>query len=284
MPCDFPSPAHQAFEMIQKHLKPGFRPSLGIVLGSGLGALAEEIQAGVRLSYEDIPGFYNCSVAGHGGHLFLGYLHGIPVACLQGRPHFYEGITNLEAQTPMRTLKLLGCHTVLSTNASGSLREEVQPGNLVLIKDHINFQFRNPLVGANDERFGERFIGMEDTYDLSLRQQLKAAAKRLDIEVTEGVYFGVLGPSFETPAEIKAFRLLGGDVVGMSTIPEVISARHAGLKIAVVAVITNMAAGMSEIKLSHDETLRGAKLASNKLIALVRDFLHHYTECALNKT
>jgi xanthosine phosphorylase len=271
-----PAPAHLAYEAIKPHMPEGFSPKLGLVLGSGLGVLAHELEQAVSLSYDDIPGFFSCSVAGHGGHLYMGYLRGIPVVCLQGRPHFYEGISNEEAQTPMRTLKLLGCDTVLSTNASGSLHEHTQPGSLVIIKDHINFQFRNPLVGPNDERFGDRFIGMEDTYNPELRTALKASAERIGIEIKEGVYFGVLGPSFETPAEINAFRLLGGDVVGMSTIPEVISARHAGLRVAVVAVITNLAAGMHEVNLSHEETLRGAKLATDKLIALVHDFLDHY--------
>ncbi len=272
------SPPQLAAAYIRKHIADDFKPTLGIILGSGLGVLAEELTHATTLSYDDIPGFFNCSVAGHAGHLHLGYLKGIPVACLQGRPHFYEGTSNQDIVTPVRTLKLLGCDTLISTNASGSLHNEVQPGSLVLIKDHINFQFNNPLVGPNDDNYGPRFIGMEDTYDPKLREEFLRIAAEQDIKLTEGVYFGVLGPSFETPAEINAFRVLGGDVVGMSTIPEVIAARHCGLRVNVIAVITNMAAGMTDTVLSHEETLRGAKLATDKLIKLFHAFFEQYKQ------
>ena len=208
--------------------------------------------------------------------MYLGYLNGLPVACLQGRAHFYEGISHEVAQTYVRTMKLLGCESILITNASGSMRESVQPGDLVVIKDHINFQFTNVLHGHNDDRFGPRFIGMEDTYNVALRDQLFSAADKLDIKLAQGTYLGVLGPSFETPAEIHAFRTLGGDVVGMSTLNEVITAHHCGLKLAVVAVITNMAAGMSAEKLSHDVTLAGAAKASEQLKKLVLQFVADY--------
>ncbi len=275
------TPPQLAAAYIRKHIAEDFTPALGIILGSGLGVLADELTEATTLSYDDIPGFFNCSVAGHGGHLHLGYLKGIPVVCLQGRPHFYEGISNQDILTPVRTLKLLGCDTLISTNASGSLHEAVQPGSLVLIKDHINFQFNNPLVGPNDDNYGCRFVGMEDTYDPALREQFKKIAGEQNITLTEGVYFGVLGPSFETPAEINAYRLLGGDVVGMSTIPEVIAARHCGLRVNVIAVITNMAAGMTDTKLSHEETLRGAKLATDKLITLFHAFFEQYKQLAV---
>jgi xanthosine phosphorylase len=265
-------PVQQAVEYINERSN-NFSPKLGLVLGSGLGVLANDIENPIAISYDDIPGFFNCSVAGHGGHLYLGMLKGVPVACLQGRAHFYEGISHDDVLTPMRTLRMLGCDTLISTNASGSLREEVTPGNLVLVKDHINFQFNNPLVGKNNDAFGPRFIGMEDTYDLEIRETFKRLAGELDISITEGVYFGVLGPSFETPAEIHAFKMLGGDLVGMSTIPEVLAARHCGMKVAVIAVITNMGAGMSSQKLSHDVTLAGAKLGADNLIRLVNAYL-----------
>ncbi|MCH9643824.1 MAG: purine-nucleoside phosphorylase [Gammaproteobacteria bacterium] len=252
---------------------PGFTPKLAIVLGSGLGVLAEHIEDPIVIAYEQLPGFPGCSVSGHGGNLFLGKIKGVPVACMQGRAHYYEGVDYDQIKTPMRTLKLLGCDTLLSTNASGSLRKEVTPGSLVLINDHINFQFNNPLVGANQDEFGPRFIGMEDIYDKGLREKIKAIAQSLDIKITEGVYFGVLGPSFETPAEIRAFRTLGGDVVGMSTIPEVIAAHHCGMKIAVIAAISNMAAGMSDEKLSHDVTLSGAAKATDDLTKIALAFI-----------
>lgn len=268
----FLSNAHEATDYIQKQCN-HFKPTLGIVLGSGLGALAEEIEEATVIQYENIPNFNGCTVKGHSGTLYLGHLKGVPVACLQGRPHYYEGASNADVQLPMRTLKLLGCDTVLSTNASGSLREHVQPGSLVVINDHINFQFNNSLVGPNNDAFGTRFVGMEDTYDAGLRRALLEVAADEKIELHEGIYMGVLGPAFETPAEIRMYRMMGGEVIGMSTIPEVIAARHCGLKVGVIAVISNMAAGMTDIKLSHEETLRGALLGRDKLIQLVSAFL-----------
>ena len=184
---------------------PGFTPSLAIVLGSGLGKLADYIEDPITIPYSKLPGFPDCSVSGHGGNLLLGNIHGVSVACLQGRAHYYEGVDYNQIKTPMRTLKTLGCQTLLSTNSSGSLREEVRPGSLVLINDHINMQFNNPLVGPNQDAFGPRFIGMEDIYNRELRHSLKRIADSLNIHTTEGVYLGVLGPTFETPAEIRAF-------------------------------------------------------------------------------
>ncbi len=270
------TPHAMAAEKIRKLIADDFTPKVAVILGSGLGVLAKELEQVVSIPYTDIPGFFDCTVTGHGGTLHCGYLKGVPVACMQGRAHFYEGISNHDVVTPIRALKLLGCHTLIATNASGSLRPEVTPGSLVLIKDHINFSFNNPLVGPNDDDIGPRFIGLDDAYDTDLRDQFKGLAAELNIPLTEGVYFGVLGPSFETPAEIRAFKLLGGDVVGMSTVPEVIAARHCGLRVAVISAITNMAAGLSENVLTHEETLSGAKLASDKLIALFQKFFEQY--------
>ncbi len=253
--------------------KPNFKPRVGIILGSGLGGLSENIKEVTAISYDHLPGFHSCTVEGHGGKLLLGTLEGVPVACLQGRAHLYEGVSNEVVQSLIRTLHLLGCETLLATNAAGSLREEVPPGELMVISDHINFQFSNPLVGTNDEDFGPRFVALEDAYDPQLRQQLFAVAKELNITLHEGVYIGTLGPSFETPAEIRAFRILGADAVGMSTVPEVIVARHCGMKIAVVSVITNLAAGMAAQKLSHHETLRVANQAAEKLMHLITNFV-----------
>ena len=271
--------AYQTALLIQQKC-PDFSPEYAIILGSGLGSLAEQITDPCIISYDELPGFPDCSVKGHVGALHLGFLHGVPVACLQGRAHLYEGIDNSIIQTLIRTLKLLGCHTLLATNASGSLRADVPPGHLVLLNDHINMQFNNPLVGKNDDRFGDRFIGMEDAYDPDLRQQFSSLAQKCEIPLTEGVYIGVLGPSFETPAEIRAFKILGADAVGMSTIPEVICARHCGMKVAVIAVITNLAAGMSEQKLSHEVTLSGAALGQQNLITLVNAFFKQQANLA----
>lgn len=259
--------ALQSAALIQQQC-PGFAPQVGIVLGSGLGYIAEQIKNPVVISYDDLPGFPACNVKGHSGQLFLGELEGVPTACLQGRAHYYEGEYE-GLLTPVRTLSKLGCKTLLVTNASGSMREEIAVGSLVLIHDHINFQFNNPLVGPNDSEFGPRFVGMEDAYDPELRQRILAIAKDNNIPLTEGVYFGVLGPSFETPAEIRAFKMLGGDVVGMSTLPDVITARHCGMRVSVICAISNMAAGMSDVKLSHDVTLSGAKLAVDHMSQLI---------------
>lgn len=255
---------------------PGFKPELALVLGSGLGKLADSIENATVISYNDLPGFPACSVEGHGSKLFLGELSGVKVACMQGRGHFYEGVGYDIIKTPMRTLKLLGCDTVILTNSAGSMRSEVKPGSLVVIKDHINFLFHNPLVGPNEDEFGPRFIGMDDVYNTDLRKKIHNIGKDLNIELTDGVYFGVIGPSFETPAEIRAFKTLGGDVVGMSTIPEVITAHHCGLRVAAISVITNMAAGMSDEKLTHEGTLNGAALATDKLIQLMQKFIKSY--------
>lgn len=263
--------AIKSAEIIKKRLG-DLRPELAIALGSGLGVIVDEIEDVVSIDYHDLPGFHRPGVEGHGGHLYFGRLNGLPVGCVSGRAHFYEGIPNEVVQTMTRTMKLLGCQTWLATNASGSLNKEVTPGELVLIKDHINFQFRNVLTGPNDDRFGPRFIGVENLYDADLREQIKTLAKENNIHLTEGVYFGVLGPSFETPAEIRAYKMLGADVIGMSTIPEVLSAYHCGMKIAVIAAITNLAAGMHHKALSHEETLAGAKLGSEKLVKLVTQF------------
>mgnify|MGYP000093118214 CR=1 FL=1 len=252
---------------------PNFTPKIGIVLGSGLGKLAEHIDDAHHIPYDELPGFDKSTVVGHAGRLVIGYLKGVPVACLQGRLHYYEGVSNPAIQILIRTLKLLGCEILIATNAAGSLNPEVGPGNLVLIKDHINFQFHNPLVGANHDEFGPRFIAMENAYDPSLREIMLQTAAAQDIKLYQGVYFGVLGPSFETPAEIKAFRILGGDVVGMSTISEVIVARHCGLRVVVVSAITNYAAGLSDVELSHEETLRHANMISTSMIRLIESFI-----------
>lgn len=252
-----------------------FKPQITIVTGSGLGALADQIENAIVVPYADLPGFHTPQVVGHGGEIYFGTLRGVPVACMKGRAHFYEGIDNAVVQTMVRTMKLLGSEIYVLTNAAGSMRQEVGPGSLVVIKDHINFQCNNPLRGPNDEQFGERFVSLEDAYDPALRRQLFATAKSLNIPLTTGVYVAVLGPSFETPAEINAFRLLGGDLVGMSTVPEVIVARHCGMRIAAISAVTNLAVGISERPVTHDETLRGATLASENLIKLVLGFVEN---------
>jgi xanthosine phosphorylase len=240
-------------------------PRIALVLGSGLGAIVERIADPVAVSYRDIPGFPIPGVPGHAGKLILGRLGALPIACLQGRVHLYEGVDPHAIRLPIRALKLAGCAGIVFTNAAGSMDPANPPGTLVAIRDHINFQGANPLVGDNDERFGPRFFAMRDAYDPEWRRRLQDAAAANRERLPEGVYAAYLGPNFETPAEIRAFRMLGCDVVGMSTVPEVLVARHCALKVAAVSVITNMAAGMSDEVLSHAHSLAGTTAAATRL-------------------
>ncbi len=266
------SAPHAAAEFV-KETAPGFTPRVGIILGSGLGGLADQIDVVASISYDDIPEFPRSTVEGHAGRLILGRLGGMPVACMQGRIHYYEGTDPRDLAIPVRMLKLIGIEILLVTNAAGSFRKKMGPGSLMVLSDHINFTGLNPLKGENDETFGPRFFSMEEAYDPILREHLAAVAKELGINLHEGVYLHYLGPNFETPAEIKAFKTLGADAVGMSTTPEVLVARHCGLRVAAISNITNLVAGMSKTKLSHEQTLECAKLAATDLEKLVIVFL-----------
>ncbi|WP_028059159.1 purine-nucleoside phosphorylase [Candidatus Solirubrobacter pratensis] len=249
----------------------GLTPKLGIVLGSGLGALTDDLDQPVAIPYAELPGFPEIGVAGHGGQLVLGHLNGLPVAALAGRKHAYEG-DPAAMKVPIRTLKALGADTLLVTNAAGSLREDVGPGRLMAITDHINMLGSSPLTGPNEDEIGPRFPSMRDAYDPQLIRVLRKAAKAEMIDLAEGVYLATAGPAFETPAEIRAFRVLGADAVGMSTVPEVILARHAGLRVVGVSAITNLAEGMGGEELSHEQTLRNAHVAARDLVRLVERF------------
>lgn len=267
--------AKQAAKIIrQRH--PQFRPKVAIMSGSGLAELADVLQNPVCIAYDQLPGFYAPQVEGHKAQLVLGDWEGVSVICLQGRPHFYEGISSTVIKTVVRTCRLLGCEVWLATNAAGSLQEAFTVGSLAVVSDHINFQFANPLVGANDEDFGTRFISMENAYDAVLRECLHRVAKAQGMVLNEGVYVGSVGPSFETPAEIRAFRALGADLVGMSTVPEVIVARHCGLRVACISVVSNLAAGLHTVPLSHKETLKGAAQGKEDLLKLLRYFLKDF--------
>ena len=256
-----------------KQVAPGFSPRVGIVLGSGLGGLADKIETLVSIDYGDIPDFPRSSVEGHTGKLILGRLGGMAVACLQGRVHYYEGVNPRDLAIPVRMLKLLGVDILLLTNAAGSFRPKMKPGSLMMIRDHINLSGLNPLVGSNDDAFGPRFFSMEDAYDPVLRKHLAAVAKELGITLHEGVYLHYLGPNFETPAEIRTFRLLGPDAIGMSTTPEVLTARHTGMRVLAISSITNPVAGTNKTPLSHEQTLEQAKIAAGDLEKLVIVFL-----------
>ncbi|RUR12294.1 purine-nucleoside phosphorylase [Legionella sp. km772] len=267
------SDAHIACEYIKKN-NPNFSPKVGIVLGSGLGQFADELENASIIDYEELPGFPHVTVKGHGGKLILGYWQGVGVVCLQGRAHTYEGIDNYQTvKNYVRTLKLLGCTYFIATNASGSLREEVGPGELMLINDHINLQPSNPLIGANDDDFGPRFYPLDNAYDSTMRASLLAVAEKNHIRLSEGVYISVLGPHYETAAEIRAFRILGADAVGMSTVPEVLVANHCGMKVAVIAMITNHATGLSKTSHSHDAVVEMAAGAANKLNLLLKHYI-----------
>lgn len=253
--------------------KPTFTPRVAFILGSGLGALADRIDDAVAIPYEALPGFPVSTVHGHAGELVLGHLAGVPVACMKGRGHFYEGRGMSVMTDAIRTFKLLGCELLFSTNAAGSLRPEVKPGSLVALTDHINTLPGTPMIGLNDDRFGERFFSLANAYDADYRGVLQAVAKEEGFPLTEGVFVSYPGPNFETAAEIRMMQIMGGDVVGMSVVPEVISARHCGLKVVAVSAITNLAEGLGEITLSHAQTLAAAELSRQNFINLICGFL-----------
>ncbi len=267
------SDAHLSYDYIKKNY-PNFHPQVGIVLGSGLGQFAEELEHSSIINYEELSGFPHVTVKGHGGKMILGYWCGIGVVCLQGRAHTYESLENYQTvKNYVRTLKLLGCTYFIATNASGSLREDVGPGELMLINDHINLQPGNPLLGPNDDEFGPRFYPLDNAYDTSMRASFSALAEKNNIKLTEGVYISVLGPHYETAAEIRAFRILGADAVGMSTVPEVLVANHCGMKVAVIAMITNYATGLSKTSHNHDAVVDVAAGAANKLNLLLKEYI-----------
>ena len=242
------------------------RPRLALVLGSGLGAVAEAVVDPVTIPYGELPGFPRPSVAGHGGTLVVGEIAGLPVAVLQGRAHYYESGRADGMNLALASLRELGCRQLVLTNAAGSLRPEVGPGRLMLIRDHINFAGVSPLFGLAGN---ERFVDLVDAYDPAERTRLRAVAEGLEIELAEGVYVWFCGPHFETAAEIKAAQVLGGDAVGMSTVPEAIVARMLGLKVTAVSMITNLAAGMSNEALSHEQTMRAATGAAIDMTRLL---------------
>ena len=242
---------------------------LGLILGSGLGHLAHAVQ-GVAIPYGDLPGFPNVGVSGHNPHLHVGTLEGVRVAVFGAREHYYENGNPRAMLLPLQVLKALGAGDLILTNAAGSLRPDIAPGDLMILSDHINYNGMNPLIG---EKTDARFVPMTDAHDPALRSALKTAAAQEGLPLPEGVYCWYSGPSFETPAEIRMLKTLGGDAVGMSTVPEVILARFLGLRVAAISTITNMAAGMSDEKISHDHTKAMAPLGAAKLERILREFL-----------
>lgn len=248
-----------------------FKPEIAIVLGSGLGAFGDQIQVEQTLSYHDLEGFPVSTVKGHKGKFLFGYIGEVPVVLMQGRVHFYEGYTISDVVLPIRLMKLMGAHTLFLTNASGGLNPAFHPGSLMMLTDQVSLFAPNPLIGENMEELGTRFPDMSQVYDLELQKILMNTAKENDIELFEGVYAQLTGPSFESPAEIRMLGKLGVDAVGMSTVVEAIAANHMGMRICCVSCISNMAAGISENPLTHEEVQEAADQAAPQFEKLVKE-------------
>lgn len=263
--------AERAAKFIRSKTK--LRPKVAVVLGSGLGAFADDLKDAIRIPYERIPGFPRSTAIGHAGNLVIGKAAGIPVAVMQGRVHFYEGYSLQDVIFPVRVLGRLGIRAVVLTNAAGGINLSLKQGTFVVLRDHINLQGSNPLVGPNDERFGPRFPDMTEVYAKGYREIAVKEAQRLGLQVSEGVYVALTGPSYETPAEIRCLRTLGADVVGMSTVPEAIAARHMGIEVLGISCVTNMAAGVLENPLNHEEVLETGDRVSGQFIALLQAVL-----------
>lgn len=266
------------FETIQKaasFLKEKYAntPRIGLILGSGLGVLAEEITNPVKIPYNEIPDFPVSTVEGHAGQLVFGMLNGIEVVAMQGRFHFYEGYSMDKVTFPVRVMKELGIEMLIVTNAAGGVNESFSAGDLMIITDHINNMGTNPLIGPNDSNLGVRFPDMSEAYSKELRVVAKEIAGRLNINVKEGVYFGNPGPVYETPAEIRMVRAMGGDAVGMSTVPEVMVARHSGMKVLGISCISNMAAGILDQPLSHDEVIETTERVKADFLSYVKEIV-----------
>ena len=262
------SKAERAAEFLRKKAK--LRPKIALVLGSGLGAIADEFDSAVSIPYSRIPHFPESTAIGHAGRLVIGEVDGVALVGMQGRVHLYEGYSAKEVAFPARVFARLGAKAVILTNAAGGIKKEFTQGRLVVISDHINLQGVNPLMGANEEKLGPRFPDMTAAYDKPLRELAMREASRLGIELGEGVYAALLGPSYETPAEIRYLRTIGADLVGMSTVPEVIAARHSGMRVLGISCVTNAAAGILDQPLDHKEVLATAERVKRQFIGLLR--------------
>ena len=252
------------------------KPKIGVVLGSGLGVFIDQIEDKTIIPYNDIPFFRKTTVEGHEGRLILGKVKGVEVAVLQGRLHSYEGLPMEEVVFPVRLLSILGISTLILTNAAGGINLNYRPGDLVLISDHLNLMGKNPLIGPNNNEMGPRFPDMTHAYNPELITIMKEVSKNLGHNIHEGVYAGVLGPTYETPAEIKMIRILGGDMVGMSTVPECIAANHLGLKVCGISCITNMGAGIIDQKLKHEDIKNEAQKAMKHFTALLNNSIEKF--------
>jgi purine-nucleoside phosphorylase len=268
-----------AVATLRRHLPPGIVPQVGLVLGSGLGAYADTLGAAQAIPYGDLPGFPISSVQGHAGRLVFGHAKaGVPVLAMQGRVHHYEGHDLATVVFPIRVLIAAGCRTLIITNAAGGIGDGLTPGQLVLIKDHINLLGSSPLRGENDPALGPRFPDMTEAYDVALRHLAQAAGQTLGMQLPEGIYAACPGPQYETPAEVRMLRGLGADLVGMSTVPEVICARHMGAKVLGISCVTNLAAGISPNPLSHDEVTETATRVRASFLALLDGILYQWAQ------
>jgi purine-nucleoside phosphorylase len=250
--------------------KTKLRPKVALVLGSGLGGFADELTDATRIPYVKIPGFAQSTAVGHAGQLVIGKADGVAVAAMQGRVHFYEGYSAKEVTLPMRVFSRMGIKAAILTNAAGGINTGYKQGALVVIRDHINLQGVNPLIGANDERFGPRFPDMSKAYSEAYRTTVAEEARRLKMEIQEGVYAVLSGPNYETPAEIRYLRTIGADLVGMSTVPEVIVARHMGIEVLGISCVTNMAAGIVDQVINHEEVMETGARVRTQFVALLR--------------
>jgi purine-nucleoside phosphorylase len=257
--------------------KTTLRPRIALVLGSGLGGFADEFTSATRIPYDKIPGFARSTIEGHAGYLVVGKVGDLPVAAMQGRVHFYEGYSASEIVFPMRVFGRLGIRCAILTNAAGAINLNFNQGALVVIRDHINFQGTNPLIGPNDTRFGPRFPDMSEAYWKPYREMALAEAERLRIALHQGVYAALSGPSFETPAEIRFFKAIGADMVGMSTVPEVIVANHMGIRVLGISCVTNMAAGILDQPINHAEVLETGERVKTQFVALLRAVIPRIT-------
>ncbi|MFP7297770.1 purine-nucleoside phosphorylase [Neobacillus niacini] len=248
-------------------------PQVGLILGSGLGVLADEIENPVKIPYNEIPDFPISTVEGHAGQLVFGLLNGVEVVAMQGRFHFYEGYGMDKVTFPVRVMKELGVDMLIVTNAAGGVNESFEAGDLMIITDHINFMGTNPLIGPNDSKLGARFPDMSEAYSKELRAIAKDIAAQINLNVKEGVYFGNPGPVYETPAEVRMVRTLGGDAVGMSTVPEVIVARHSGMKVLGISCISNMAAGILDQPLTHDEVIETTERVKANFLLYIKEIV-----------
>lgn len=256
--------------------KTSFYPKIGLVLGTGLGGAVNKIKIETSIPYEEIPGFLKPTIKGHGGNLIFGYMSGKPIVAMQGRNHYYEGHSMQEITYPIRIMKFLGIHTLITSNATGGMKEDMEIGDIMFVNDHINMMGDNPLLGPNDDRLGPRFLDVSKIYDRDMISHAKRFSFNNNIKVHEGVLTALSGPTYETPAEYKWLRIIGADAVGMSTIPEMLVAKHMGLKCFAMSLITDLGIIGKIVEISHDEVIEEAGKAEPKMISIVEDLVKNF--------